>query len=90
MMLAGLFFCLASGHVLLVGGFAGLLDACRREGYFFAGYMTFYCLAGGLTCAFHACYIVCGRPAQHLAGIWAIGLALGLAGLVVAVLMLAA
>lgn len=88
MILVGLFFCVTSGCVVLADGFAGMEEACRREGYFFVAYGTFYCFAGGLTCVFHVCYLICGRPAQHLAGIWAIGLALGLAGLVVAVIKL--
>ena len=47
--------------------------------------MIFYGCAGGLTSVFHLSYLVCRWPTQSMAGVYAIGIALGLAGFAVAI-----
>ena len=86
MVVVGAFFCVASFYVLLGHGVAAFLASYRSVGRFPSAFMLFYGCAGGLTSLFHLFYLLRGWPQQHLAGVYAIVLALALAGLAVAIM----
>lgn len=90
MIAVGLFFCAASFYVILGQGVDALVASYRSLGWFPVAFMAFYGSAGGLTSLFHLSYLLRGWPQQHLAGAYAIGLALLLASLAVAILELVA
>ena len=88
MIVAGAFFCVASFYAILGHGVEALLSSYRSLGWFPVAFMVFYGCAGGLTSLFHLLYLLRGWPQQHLAGVYAIVLALALAGLTVAIMEL--
>lgn len=78
MILAGLFFCTASFYVLLSHGLAPLWNAYRAGESFGIWFMTFYGIMSGLTALLHFSYLLRGQPDQAKAGLYAIGIAIGL------------
>ena len=86
MIVVGTFFFAASFYTIFGHGFDTFLSTYRSLGRFSIAYMVFYGSAGGLTSAFHLSYLVRGWPKQSLAGVYAIGIALGLAGFAVAIM----
>jgi hypothetical protein len=87
MIISGAFFCVASFYVLLGQGIDSFLASYRSVGRFPLAFMIFYGCAGGLTSLFHLSYLIRGWPKQHLAGVYAIVLALGLTGLAMAIML---
>lgn len=77
MILAGAFFCVASFYALFGHGFDDFLSSRRSLGRFSTLSLVFYGVAGGLTSVFHLSYLVRKWPKQPMAGIYAIGIALG-------------
>ena len=86
MILVGAFFCVMSFYAVFGHGVSGFVSSYRSVGWFSVAFMVFYGFAGGLTSVFHLTYLLRGWPKQAMAGIYAIGIALGLAGTVVAVM----
>lgn len=86
MIIAGAFFCVASFYAILGQGIGPLVANYRHLGWFPVAFMVFYGSAGGLTSLFHLGYLLRGWPQQHLAGMYAIGLALGLASVAIAIM----
>jgi hypothetical protein len=86
MIFAGLFFLVSSFYVLLGSGIGPLFSAYRELGPFPFAFMFFYGVAGGFTALFHLTHLLRGWPKQHLAGIYAIAIALAAAGIAVLVM----
>lgn len=86
MVVVGISFCVASFFVIFGHGLDALTSTYRTLGTFPFAYMFFYGCAGGLTTLFHLSYLIRGWPQQHLAGLYAIGLALALTGLAAAIM----
>jgi len=86
MIFVGAFFFAASFYAVFGRGLDVFLSSYRTLGRFSFAFMVFYGFAGALTSAFHLSYLVRGWPQQFLAGIYAIGIALVLAGFAVAIM----
>ena len=86
MIVAGLAFCFGSFFALLANGLDPLLEAYPSVGRFPIWFLIFYGFVSGLTSAFHLLYLLRGWPQQAIAGIYAIGCALGLTAITAAVL----
>lgn len=86
MIVVGAFFCVTSFYVILGHGWEALLSCYPTLGRFPVAYMVSYGFAGALTTLFHLSYLIRGWPQQHLAGLYAIVLAIGLACLAIALL----
>jgi hypothetical protein len=86
MIVVGAFFFVVSFYVVLGHGIDALLSSYHKIGRFSFAFMVFYGFVGGFTSVFHLSYLVRGWPKQHSAGMYAIAVALCLAGLAVALM----
>lgn len=78
MILGGLVFFFSSTHALFGRGPDYLTYAYHSIGRFAFAFLLFYGLAGFFTAAFHFSYLAFGKPNQAFAAIYAIGIAVGL------------
>ena len=88
LIIAGAFFCITSFYVVFGHGLESLVSAYRetQESEFAIIFMTFYGFTGGFTCLFHLSHLILGRPKQAIAGIYAIGLAVGITSIGVVIM----
>lgn len=80
MIVAGVFFCVASLGVVFVPGLSEL-PRLYKSGWFVVTFMIFYGVLGGATALFHLSYLTTGWPTQALAGMYGIATGLVFAGL---------
>jgi|GEM_PF-4882744 len=86
MILAGLAFCVGSFYALVGHGIFAFWNVYQEPHRFPIWFLLFYGFVSGLTSLFHILYLTRGKPQQHLAGVYAIGCAVGLTCVAIAVL----